>query len=151
MRNSKIFPLSSRGSVIQFAVDGWQIWWERGNLPGDRFVIVSIWGHGDICYTCKIRLRNNAEHEEQIHNLRMQYRKDATTIHEDYYAFQYERAFLPSRKWVTLVVEYGLHKSDERFFTEADSIWFAAELVGGTHIYCWKVADFDHSTTLPAG
>lgn len=138
-------PAEGKPQVIsvQFAVDSWQLWRERGNLPSDAFVIVSIWGRGDLRYACNIRLRNNSLHEEQLFKVRMQFRAAAALVHEDFYAIQYE-IVLPPQKWVTIPVEYGLHKNDEPIVTSADSIWFAADVVGTTQTLAWKVSDFDH-------
>jgi len=135
---------------IQIAFDGWQIWRERGNLPGDSVVVISIWARNAVRYCFTLRIRNTSQHEELLHNLRMQLRRDDTVVFEDSYAIQIEMA-LPPNKWVSYSVDYGLNPDELSHYEAADSIWFAANIVGTTEEIAQKVADLDHSTELSVG
>ncbi len=135
-------------SSIQFDVDTWSIWKARGSLPGDSLVVIDQWTRGDIRFSCNIRLRNTQQQEELLHNLRLQYRSDTDIIREDDYAFQGE-VKLPSQQWQTVVLDYGVHKSDVPSFESSDSVWFAAELVGSRRTLAWKIVGLNHSIEIP--
>jgi hypothetical protein len=135
-------------SNIKFAIDNWTVWRERGSLPGDSVVFITGWGRGDLRFGCNIRLRSTHPDEEQLHNLRLQYRAETEILYEDEYAFNGEVVLQPKR-WQTLEVGHGLHGSMERIFTASDSLWFAAELVGSPRTFAWKVIDFDHTINIP--
>ena len=132
---------------IQFSVDNWTIWRERGNLPGDSIVFITGWGRGDLRFGCNVRLRSIHHDEEQLHNLRLQYRAQTDILFEDEYAFSSD-VVLPPRKWQTLGLDHGLHRSRESTYSLADSLWFAAELVGSPRTFAWKVVDFDHTNQI---
>lgn len=134
---------------IQFAVDNWSVWRERGNLPGDAVFFVSGWARNDLRFGCNIRLRSKHSEEEQLHNLRLQYRKATEILHEDEYAFRGEVILRPN-EWQTLEIGHGLHRSKEGVFAASDSLWFAAELVGSSQTFAWKMVDFDHSANSPS-
>jgi hypothetical protein len=129
-------------STIQFAVDNWNIW-RRGDLQG----VVSQWVTGDIRYSFNIRLRNTSQHEEQLHNLRIQYRNQTDIVFEDTYAVQGEIA-LPRQQWKTIGVDYGVHQGEVNAFNASDSLWFAADLVGSTKTFAWSIAALDHSKPI---
>ena len=140
-------PPASDEPSIQFDTDSWDIWKTRGNLPGDGVVLVSQWARGDVRFSCNIRLRNTQPHEEQLRDLRLQYRSQTDILREDNYAFQGE-VTLPSMQWQAVLLDYGVHKSDVQSFESSDSIWFAAERVGSRHTLAWKIIDLDHSIEI---
>ncbi len=119
----------------------------RGNLAGDPFVIVSGWARGEVRYALKIRWRNTSQHEEQLHCLRIQLRRNGELLSEDWYSIQFEVA-LPPNKWVTREVDHGFHFGARASFDQADSIWFAADIVGSQEKIERKVVDLDHATPL---
>ncbi len=126
------------GHSIRFAVNDWKVWRHEGNRPGDVLVFVSPWAGGDIRFSCKIRLRNDLESEEQLHRLRIEFRKGDLLVHSDEYAFGDEEVTLPPRKWISLDVSHGLH--DELIFAKSESIWFTAETVGDNVKLTWRLA-----------
>lgn len=123
---------------IRFAVNDWRVWRHEGNSPGDVIVRISQWASGDICYSCRIRLRNDLEWEEQLHRLRIEFRRGELVVHSDEYAFGDEEVTLPPRRWVSLDVDHGLH--DEATHTGSDSVWFTAETVGDNVRLAWRLA-----------
>ena len=125
---------------IRFAVDDWNIWRNRGNLPGDEFVILEGWARGDIKYGCTLRFRNDNVWEDQLHKTRVEYKEGDSIVFVDVYAVQREIT-LPPRRWVSVHIGHGCHKSDEAKIPNADSLWFAAESVGDNCPMAWKIAD----------
>jgi len=113
---------------IRFAVDEWQMWRERGNLPDDPVVVISGWRRGDLRYSCTIRLRNNLDWEDQLHEMRIEFRKGNTILDSDEYAFTTKPLELPPKKWVSVDVCHGLY--DGAAYDAADSVWFTAKTVG---------------------
>jgi hypothetical protein len=133
---------------IQIAFDGWDIWRERGNLPGDEVIFITIWARNAVRYSVTLRIRNTSQHEEQLHKIRMQLRSKDTVLFDDWYSIQYELA-LPPHKWVSRQVDYGFNPGEDMaHYEKADSIWFAARIVGGTEEIAKKVADLDHAKPL---
>lgn len=124
---------------IRFSVDGWKVWRHRGNRPGDALILISRWADGDILYSCRIRLRNDLEWEEQLHRLRVEFRRGDFPVHSDEYAFGDEEVTLPPRRWISLDVDHGLH--DEATFTGSDGVWFTAETVGDNVKLAWRLAE----------
>jgi hypothetical protein len=141
-------PPAPDQSTIQFAFDGWSQWKERGNLPGDSVVVIGRWSGGDIRYAGTIRLRSTQPHEEMLHHLRVQYRAETDILLEDEYAFPNDLR-LPSNQWEVLALNHGLSKQKIETYQRADSLWFAAELVGSSRTFAWKLAAFDHTATIP--
>jgi len=134
---------------IDFAVNDWQLWRERGNLPGDRLVVVSIWGRGDIRYSCVVRLRNRLDMEEQLHSVRVQWRRGEEVLFADEYAHQHDIR-LPPRQWVKIDVSYGIHLEKIKVFDGSDSVWLSALSAGDDCPMAWKLADISASQT-PCG
>ena len=126
---------------IRFAVDDWKVWRHRGNRPGDVLVVVSPWASEDIRYSCVIRLRNNLDWEDQLHRLRIEFRRGERVVHSDGYAFRDKLFTLPPKKWASLDVNHGLH--DEATFTGSDSAGLTAETVGDNVKLAWRLADLD--------
>jgi hypothetical protein len=124
---------------IRFSVDGWTVWRERGNRPDDVIVVISPWSPGDIRYSCVIRLRNDSDWEEQLHRLRVEFRRGQQVVLSDEYAFGDGEVILPPRKWVSLDLGHGLH--DESVITSSDSVWFTAETVGDNENLAWLLAE----------
>lgn len=129
-------------SALQFSVDSWRLW-RRGEMHG----VVSQWVQGDIRYCFNIRLRNTNQYEEQLHNPRIQYRNSGEIVFEDTYAVQGE-FILPHQQWITIGVDYGVHQENVKAFKGADSLWFAAELVGAPKTFAWSIATLDHSIPI---
>ena len=75
VESSEPGPSAHEEHSIRFGVDDWNVWRERGNLPGDSLVFISGWRRGDVLYSCTIRLRNNLDWEEQLHRFRADFRK----------------------------------------------------------------------------
>lgn len=123
---------------IRFAVDDWRVWRHRGNRPGDVLIIISPWADGEICYSCKIRLRNDMEQEDLLYRMKIEFRKGGVVVHTDEYAFGDDEVTLPPRRWVSLDVDHGLH--DEAIFVGSDSVWFTAESVGDNVKFAWRLA-----------
>lgn len=124
---------------IRFSVDNWKVWRHRGNRPGDALIFISPWADGDILYSCRIRLRNDLEWEEQLHRLRVEFRRGDLLVHSDEYAFGDDEVALPPRRWISLNVSHGLH--DEATFTGSDSVWSTAETVGDNVKLAWRLAE----------
>jgi hypothetical protein len=126
------------GYSIRFAVDDWNVWRERGNLPGDLVVVISGWARGNIRYSCTIRLRNDSEWDVQLHRLRIEFRRAEQVLLADEYAFDDEEFVFPPRRWVSLDVSHGVR--DRELFEQADSVWFTAETVGDNVRHEWRMA-----------
>jgi len=132
---------------FRFGVDGWNIWRNRGNLPGDQVIVIEGWARGDIKYGCTLRLRNNNTWEDQLHNARVEYKEGDCVVFVDDYAIQQEIT-LPSMKWISVQIGHGCHKSEESKMPNNVSLWFAAETVGDNHPVAWKIAEIDFSSIL---
>ncbi len=130
---------------IRFTVDKWNIWRNRGNLPGDHIIIHEGWGRGDIKYGCTLRFRNDNTWEDQLHNTRVEYKEGDSLVFVDEYAIQREIT-LPPRTWVSVHIGHGCHKSNEEEIPNADSLWFAAETVGDNYPQAWKIADINFAS-----
>jgi hypothetical protein len=139
------------GHSIRFGVDDWQVWQERGNLPGDPVVFISGWRRGDVRYSCTVRLHNDLEWEEQLHRFRVDFRKGDQSLFTDSYILDNDKPVeLPPRKWVSLEVSQGLR--DRSVIEAADSVWLVAETVGDNLRFEWllaklalKVADLEEA------
>lgn len=129
---------------ISFAVDGWEMWKNRGNDPSDSVIIIDGWKKGDVLYSCRIRLRNDLTHDELLHAPMIEFQYGPDVIYSDDYPFNMQDVYLPSKRWVTLDVDYGLH--DIEIFKLADSVWFSVKTVGDNETHRWQVAKIDHST-----
>ena len=127
---------------IQFAVDDWKIWRNRGNLPNDSVVILDGWARGDVRYCCRIRLRNDLAQDDLLHHPLMEFQSGDEVIHSDEYAFDQEDIVLPARRWITLDVSHGLHDFD--VFEKSKTVWFRAETVGDNEVHRWQVATIEH-------
>ena len=101
-------------------------------------VLISQWREGCIRYSCKIRLRNELEVDEEIHRLRLEFRQGDAVLLADTYAFDDRGVVLPPKKWVSRDVCHGLH--DDSVFSASDSVWFVAETVGDNSKVAWQVA-----------
>ncbi len=123
---------------IRFAVDDWNVWRERGNLPGDVVVVHSGWKRGSVRYSCTILLRNDGQWDEQLHRLRIEFRHGDNVLLSDEYAFNDEETTLPPKRWMSIEVCHGLH--DNCIFEQADGVWFTAETVGDRVKYEWRLA-----------
>lgn len=123
---------------IRFGVDDWNVWRERGNLPGDALVFISGWRRGDVRYSCTVRLRNDLEWEEQLHRFRANFRKGDQSIFTDSYVLDGRTATLPPRRWVSLDVSHGLY--DRSVIEAADSVWLVSETVGDNVRFEWLLA-----------
>ena len=139
---ANLIPL---GDSIQITFDEWDIWQNRGNLPWDSVIVVSIWGRGDVIYSFKVRMRNMSPHEEQLHRLRMQLRRGDDILLED--ALDFELA-LPVHRWITQEVEAGVRSVHHDIYNNSDSIWLAANFVGSNEEIVRKIADLAHATPL---
>lgn len=126
---------------VRFAVDGWNMWRERGNLPGDTVVFISQWRRGDVRYGFTVRLRNNLDDEDQLHRLRIEFRAGDRTLLDDTYAFNDTPLILPPRKWVSIEVGHGVR--DRAVVEEADGAWLVCETVGDNYRLEWKLADLN--------
>lgn len=135
---SQLAKKSLGSHAIDFAVDDWTVWRHQGNRPGDPVILVSQWGDGDIRYSCTIRLRNRLSHEEQLHRLRIEFRREEEIRFADDSAIGQEEITLPPRKWTTLEVSHGL--SDWSAFYASDSVWFSAHTVGDNETFSWQLA-----------
>jgi hypothetical protein len=137
--------IQERGSAdihsIRFAVDDWKVWREPDHDLGG-VVVINGWQEGCIRYSCTIRLRNEVASEEEIHRLRMEFRQGDNVLLADTYAFADGGVALPSKKWVSIDVCYGVH--EEGVFAASDSVWFVAETVGDNSRVAWLVAHLDH-------
>lgn len=125
---------------IQVVFDGWDIWRERGNVPGDGVFLISMWARNAVRYNFTLRLRNTSQHEEQLHKLRMQLRCEDSVLFDDWYSLQFELA-LPPQKWVSREVNFGFNPAELPTYDRSDGIWFAASIVGTTEEIVKKVAD----------
>ena len=132
---------------LRFVAEDWNMWKERGNLPGDSFVVISGWGRGDARYSFKIRLRNERNFEEQLTNVRVELRLRDEVVLSDEFAIQPDEITLPPRKWVTREVSYGVH--DKAIFERARSVWVSADLLGGDERFQWHIAEYDPSDVKP--
>ena len=135
---SKPGPLVHDEHSIQFSVDDWQMWRERGNLPFDTVISVSKWRRGDVRYSCVVRLRNNSEWEEQLHRFRAEFRKGNQPLFMDSHVLQDKPVILPSKKWVSLEIRHGM--PNRSVIEEADSVWLVAETVGDKVLFEWLLA-----------
>lgn len=126
---------------IEFAVEDWKMWRHRGNRPGDAVIFVSRWGDGDIRYSCKIRLRNRLNHDDELHRLRIEFRHGTEVRIADDSAIDQEEITLPPRKWTTLEVNHGLY--DWSAFHGSDSVWFSAQTVGDNQTHSWQIAELE--------
>lgn len=138
------FSLVSAEHSIAFHAEDWSMWRNRGNLPGDAVVIIEGWARGDVRYEVRFRLKNNLPHEEVLHRLRMEFMDGTKVILSDEYPFDGNDVVLPSGKWVTIDVSYGLHEFG--VFQRAKSVWCKAEVVGDGEVLRWPVAEIDHSS-----
>ena len=129
---------------IAFHAEDWSMWRNRGNLPGDAFVIVQGWARGDVRYEVRFRLKNNLSHEEVLHRFCMEFMDEAKVIFSDQSPFDGTDLVLPPGKWVTIDVSYGLHDFD--LFLRAKSVWCKAEVVEDDELLRWPVAEIDHSS-----
>jgi hypothetical protein len=135
-------PGQSLGSHdIDFAVDDWTMWRHRGNRPGDSVIFVSVWGDGDIRYSCKIRLRNRLNHDEALHRMRIEFRQGDKVRFADDSAIGVEEVTLPPRKWTTFDVSHGLY--NRSVFDGSDGVWFTAETVGDNEKISWQLGRLD--------
>jgi hypothetical protein len=132
---------------IRFAVEDWQIWRERGTLPDDPFVIIHGWRRGDVRYAFRLRFRNELAEEDQIKRLRVEFHADSEILCSDEYAIQPDEIVLPSRKWITREIVYGLY--DESIFFAATSVWVSAQGVGDNESFSWHIADYNPNTVSP--
>lgn len=123
---------------IRFGVDDWNVWRERGNLPGNTLVFISGWRRGDVLYSCTVRLRNNLEWEDQLHRFRADFRKGEQSLFTDSYVLDDKPVVLPPRKWVSLEVSHGVR--DRSVIEAADSVWLVAETVGDNVRFEWLLA-----------
>ncbi|QGQ23935.1 hypothetical protein F1728_15145 [Gimesia benthica] len=128
---------------IRFAVDGWEMWKNRGNDPSDTVIFIDGWKKGNVLYSCKIRLRNDLPHDELLHSPLIEFHHGPDVIYSDDYPFNVQDIELPSKRWVTLDVDYGLH--DIEIFKQADSVWFSVKTVGDNETHRWQVAKIDHT------
>lgn len=129
------------GHSIRFAVDDWKVCRRQGNRPGD-IPSVSRWAEGDLLYSCVIRLRNESAWEEQIHRLRIEFRRGEQVVFSDDSPFGDREVTLPPRRWISLDVDDGLH--DDAPFAESDSVWFTAETLGDNVKLAWCLAGLDN-------
>jgi hypothetical protein len=127
--------------LIDIAVDEWRVWRNEGNQPGDRLIFVSQWAAGDICYSCKIRLRNRLNFDEDLHHLRIEFRQGEQVQFVDDSAFDVEEVSLPPRKWTTINLDHGLH--NDSAFNRSDSVWFTAKTVGDNETVSCRLASLD--------
>jgi hypothetical protein len=132
-------PTAGPDHSIRFGVDGWTVWRERGNLPGDTLVFISQWRRGDVRYGCTVRLRNNLDDEEQLHRLRIEFRAGVRRLLADASVFNDTPVILPPRKWVSIEVGHGV--GDRAVIEESDSAWLVAETIGDNCRLEWKLAD----------
>jgi hypothetical protein len=146
-RGPQMLPAEA-GSAIRFVADDWEMWRERGNLPGDSLVFISGWARGDLRYACNLRLRNDGEDEIQLKRLRIEFQADdGAVIDSDHFAIQLDQVVLPPRKWVTIPVNHGLH--DQSIFNTASSVWLSAQKIGDNHPHRWKIAEYDPALVAP--
>ncbi len=131
--------VSTRGEhSIRFGVDDWNVWRERGNLPGDTVVFIDGWRRGDVRYSCVVRFRNDLEWEEQLHRFKADFRKGDQSLFTDTYVLDDKPVVLPPRKWVSLDVNHGLR--DQSIAEAVDSVWLVAETVGDNVRFEWLLA-----------
>jgi hypothetical protein len=134
--------------AIRFTADDWQMWRARGNLPGDAVVIISGWARGNVRYACTLRLRNESHDEIQLKRLRIDFQtSDGSVIYSDQFAIQPDEVVLPSRKWISIAVDYGLH--DETVFHRASRVSLSAVTVGDNQALRWTIADYDPTQIEP--
>ena len=130
--------ISENEHSIRFSVDDWNIWRERGYIPGDKVVFIDGWRRGDVRYSCVIWLRNNFDWEEQLYRFRADFRKGDQSLFMDKYILDDRPVSLPPQKWVSLHVCHG---SREHSTVEAaDSLWLVAETVGDNVRLKWLLA-----------
>ena len=132
---------------IQVVFDAWDIYRKRGNLSGDTVIFISGWARNAVRYSLTLRIRNQSQHEELLHKLRMQTRSNDSVLFDDWYSIQFELA-LPPHKWISRQIDYGFNPGDLEHYEKADSIWFVASIVGTTEEIAVKVADLDHGRPL---
>ncbi len=130
--------------LIVFKSEDWKTWRHRGNLPGDPFFRVSIWEHGDIQYSVKLRLKNISSQEEILHRLKIEFRESDRVLFSDGAPFNEKDLVLPPKKWISLETSHGLHNLSH--FQQCNSIWLKAELVGTDEVFNWKIIDVNHSS-----
>jgi hypothetical protein len=142
---NKLESRAARGSLgshaTDFAVDDWTVWRHRGNRPGDAVPLVSQWGDGDIRYSCKIRLRNRLNHEEQLHRLQIEFRQGTEVRFAEDTAIDQGVVSLPPKRWTTIEVSHGLY--DWAAFYASDSVWFSAQTVGDNQTHSWLITKLD--------
>lgn len=135
--------ISTDTPSIRFAVDGWEMWKNRGNDPSDTVIFIDGWKKGDVLYSCKIRLRNDLPHDELLHSPLIEFQCGQDVIYSDACPFDLQDIELRSKCWITLDVNHGLH--DNELFMNADSVWFSTKTVGDNEVLRWQVATIDHS------
>ncbi|MFO0847127.1 MAG: hypothetical protein U0871_01020 [Gemmataceae bacterium] len=143
VQSSPALSFEGQEHSVRFAVDDWDVWRERGNLPGDTVVIISQWRRGDVRYGCTVRLRNSLDDEDQLHRLRVEFRAAGRTLLGDPDAFSDAPVILPPRKWVSIEVGHGVR--ERAVVEEADSAWLVCETVGDSCRLEWKLADLSVS------
>lgn len=105
---------------IQVVFDGWQIWKGRGNLRSDSVVVISGWARNAVRYSFTLRVRNTSQHEELLHNLTIQLRRNDRIASDDGgYAMQTEMTLQPN-KWVSYPIDYGFHPQELPHYEGAD-------------------------------
>ena len=128
---------------IRFTVDDWTVWQEPAYNPDDCVVVISQWKAGDFLYSCTLRLRNELDSDDELHRLRMEFRQGDNVLLADTYAFADGGVALPSKKWVSINVSYGVH--EDGVFAASDSVWFVADTVGDNTKVAWLVARLTHT------
>jgi hypothetical protein len=129
---------------IAFKAEGWSMTRNRGTKPGDAVVMMDGWRRGDVCYSVRLRLKNNLTHEEVLHRFRMEFMAGPELIRSDKDAFDDEDVILTPGKWVKVDVDFGVR--DFSVIQRATSVWCKAEVVGNCEVVRWRVAEIDHKS-----
>jgi len=95
---------------IRFNVDDWTVWQEPAYDPDDGVVVINQWKADDFRYYCTIRLRNQLAWDDELHRLRMEFRRGDKVLLEDTYAFADGSVVLPPNRWVSISVCYVFMK-----------------------------------------
>jgi hypothetical protein len=145
--SSHVPPSNDQIHSIRVAVENWGMWRERGTLPGDPVVFISIWARGNVRYSFTLRLRNDLGEEDNLKRVRIEFHEGDQIVFSDEYAIQPDEIVLPARKWITQQVDHGLY--DDSVFLKARTVWLSAETVGDNQVFRWKIADYDPHDVKP--
>lgn len=134
---------NSDAHSIRFAASDWELWrvkpWSHTNI-----VRINVWKVGELRYSCRIRIRNESDEEILLEKLRVEFRQADSFVHKEEIQDPIE-IFLKQKLWQTVEVSgayrFGLTAEEERQCSSANSVWFAANIVGENVTAETKISD----------